>query len=407
MSSQQLKPTKPSPPKPISAWKLSKVVKKEVFLDGSIATSGPQKDRLLERMRESRNYLQNSALMMKILSAVFALAVYSMVIVSITSVGYGVIQNIIFSLSVSISMAIVFQFMFVFTYGMIGLIGFFSSSAFQYLFTLPISKKKIRVTAYLTYFRLIDWQIVAIFLGLPIAVGTGIGLITGSWGIVIFTVLISTIISFVNVIFLFSLMLSVSLFLAKKLYKPTGGSKGRSALQLIVSLLYAVVSLGASLAITYLVELVSTPFAIGNHGSLINLLLNFFLYPFGLTYLQSIVIIGPLLGWYYIPIQNFVVAIIGFMLTIGVTYLIFRRSMRILNSLTKQEVYDANQQASEDVVVSVEIKKPIHAIFKKDITYVFRNFQTTLYFLFPILMPLVILLQVFISPSTMDAESFY
>ncbi len=51
-------------------------------------------------------------------------------------------------------------------------------------------------------------------------------------------------------------MLTVSLYIAKKLYKPTGGSKIQTALQLIVSLLYAIVSIGAGLAITYLVEIV-------------------------------------------------------------------------------------------------------------------------------------------------------
>ena len=222
-------------PIPLSAWKLSRIVHREVFLDGSIATSGPGKDRLLERIRESRNYLQSSAIIMKVLSAVFALAIYAMTILGMVNSFLPGIQNAIFSLSASTSIVFVFQFMFVFTYGMIGLIGFFSSSAFKYLNTLPISKKKIQTTAYLTYFRLINWQMVSIFIGLPIASGFGMWLLPNlgpgiiiTWVDITLNVLISIAASFVNVIFIFSLMLTVSLYIAKKLYKPTGGSSHRS-----------------------------------------------------------------------------------------------------------------------------------------------------------------------------------
>ncbi len=196
---------------PLSAWKLSKIVHREVFLDGSIATSGPGKDRLLERIRESRNYLQSSAIMMKVLSAVFALAIYAMTILGMINAYLPGIDNAIFSVSTSTSIVFVFQFMFVFTYGMIGLVGFFSSSAFKFLHTLPISKKKIQATAYLTYFRLINWQIVSIFIGLPIASGIGMYLLPKlgipviiTWFDMTLNVLITIIVSFVNVIFLFS-----------------------------------------------------------------------------------------------------------------------------------------------------------------------------------------------------------
>ena len=391
---------------PLNAWKLSKVVHREVFLDGSIATSGPGKDRLLEKIRESRNYLQSSAIIMKVLSAVFALAIYAMTILGMVNAYLPGIHNEIFSLSASTAIVFVFQFMFVFTYGMIGLIGFFSSSAFKYLHTLPISKKKIQATAYFTYFRLINWQMVSIFLGLPIASGLGMYIlpiafqdlgifITVSWLDISLSVLCSLVISFVNIIFLFSLMLTVSLYIAKKLYKPTGGSKIQTILQLIVSLLYAIVSLGAGLAVTYLVDLVQGGFIIGPQGGLINIILNFTIYPFGLTHLYSIFHIGILRGWAIIPIANIWIAIGGFILTIGVTYLLFRRSMKILSSLTKEEIHTGKHNTKIDVILKLEVYEPIKAIYKKDMSYIFRNFSSTLYFIFPILMPLVLLIQVF------------
>ncbi|MBN2157163.1 MAG: hypothetical protein JW776_14050 [Candidatus Lokiarchaeota archaeon] len=405
MSSQQSQ-TYQSRVKP-NPWKLSKILHREVFLDGSIATSGPQKDRLLERIRNSKSYLQTSALMMKIFSAIFALAIYILAFVGMSNVNPGSVENTIFSLSATIAMVFVFQFMFVFTYGLIGLIGFFSSSAFKYLRTLPISQKKVQATVYLTFFRLIDWQIISIFIGFPLLSGVVIWMTTKSWLKILLTVTISSIVSFVNVIFLFSLMLSISLYISRKLYRPTGTTKAQTILQIIVTLLYAIVSLGAGLAITYLLEIIERGFVIGPNGSLINLLLNFILYPFGLTYLHAILTTGVLIGWNYISVQSILIPIVGFLLTTGFTYLIYRRSMGILSSLTKDEVYSSKRISSKDFVIKLDVLSPFKAIYKKDITYIFRNFSATLYFIFPILMPLVLLIQIFGTPSTQIYFDFF
>jgi len=394
-------------PKILNAWELSKTVHKEVFLDGSIATSGPQKDRTIERLRENKNYLQTAAIMTKLVSSVLSLTMYSLILAGMANIGSGSLENIIFSLAANYSMVFVFQFMLVFTYGLIGLIGFFSSSAFKYLQTLPISKKKIQITAWLTYFRLINWQIVSIFIGLPIVTGIGMGLSGRSWIEIVGLVISSSIISFVNVIFLFSLMLLITLYLSKKIYKPTGASKAQTTLQIIITLLYAIVSLGAGLAITYLIELVQTPFNIGDQGQLINLIINFFLYPFGLTYFQAVLIIGSIVGWNLVPIQSILVPIVAFILVVGLTYFIFRRCMWILNSLTKEEIYTSKQAAPKDVVIQLELAKPFRAIYKKDMRYIFRNFQSTLYFIFPILMPLVLLIQIFGIPATGSYDAFF
>lgn len=116
---------------PLSAWQLSKTLHREVFLEGSIATSGPQMDRLKEKIRDNRNYLYSTALMMKIISSIFALFVYILTIFSMDSIDTSSVDQSIFSLSASNAMVLVFQFMFVFTYGLISLIGFFFIIRFQ------------------------------------------------------------------------------------------------------------------------------------------------------------------------------------------------------------------------------------------------------------------------------------
>jgi len=144
-----------SEPVLLTAWKLSKTVHKEVFLEGSIATSGPQKDRVIERLSDNKNYLHTASIMTKLVASILSLAMYSLILAGMANIGTDSLQNTVFSLAANYSMVFVFQFMLVFTYGLIGLIGFFSSSAFKYLHTLPISRKKIQITAWLTYFRLL------------------------------------------------------------------------------------------------------------------------------------------------------------------------------------------------------------------------------------------------------------
>jgi hypothetical protein len=282
--------------------------------------------------------------------------------------------------------------MFIFVYGLIGLIGFFSSSAFKYLHTLPITKKKIQVIAYLTYFRLINWQLGAIFIGFPVASGIGAFISGTTLPNLIILVGISTILSFVNIIFLFSLMLTVSLFIAKKVYKPTSSSKLQTVMQIFVSLMYAVVSLGASLAIYYMVPAIQSGIFQIN-SDLFSIYSNFILYPFGLTHLHSILMIGFIKGWNFIPPITIWISVVAFMLLASITYLLFRRSLRILSMLVKEETYASKRKSTEEIKINLDISKPIPAIFKKDMKFIFRNFSSTLYFLFPILMPLVILLQ--------------
>ncbi len=389
---------------PLNAWKLSKVLHREVFLEGSIATSGSGLDRLKERIRDNQRYLYSTAVMMKVISSIFALFVYTLTVSSMEAIDPSSIESSIFDISFSNAMVLVFQFMFIFTYGLISLIGFFSSSAFKYLHTLPIPRKKIKLTAYLTYFRLINWQLVTMLIGLPVASGLGIFVFGGTWIEIVLFVLVSAVISFVNVVFLFSLMISVSLYIAKKVYKPTGGSKFRTVLQILVTLMYSIVSLGASLAISLLFPVVQAGFDVNSQT--VNIITNLVIYPFGLTHLYSIFLMGLTVGWHLIPTLYIWVAVAGFLLVTGAAYLLFRRSMKILSSLVKEEVYESKQKSPEEVTIKLDLHKPTKAIFKKDVTFIFRNFSSTLQFIFPILMPLVLLIQIFMISGGGYAEFF-
>ncbi len=123
------------------------------------------------------------------------------------------------------------------------------------------------------------------------------------------------------------------------------------------------------------------------------------LYPFGLTHFHSILMIGILRGWAIIPVANIWIAIVSFILTCGLTYLLFRRSMKILSSLAQEEVHVSKHQDPKEIAINLEFNTPIKAIYKKDMAYIFRNFSSTLYFIFPILMPLILLIQIFAADS--------
>lgn len=376
----------------LQLYRVSKYVYNEAFLEGSLAMQ--QKDRFIERMKKNSRSLKTSAELVKIASAVLIIFLSIMRTLPYKSIMLGLQQltslsslqfnNYLITLSMGFAFILVFELLFLFTYGMTGMLGFFNGKAFSWLEVLPFRRREISIVTFFTFFRALNYQFISILFGLPIGVAITIGFNIHS----ILPILISFGISFLALVFFMGFMIIVSNFLANKIFNLSGTSKWRSVIRILVILGYVLVAGSASAIIQlssfYAVKMI----AAGQSTSIINTILSFVIFPFSLSNLLSLS---------FIPINssnimNIYPILIGFAFSILIIVLIFRKGINTLQKLTKESEVNV-----EKVKVSIEsikiIKKyPITAMFKKDISYIFRNVSVTMFFLMPIIIPTVVLL---------------
>ena len=372
-------------------YQFSKVVYGETYIDGALMSSGNQKEKFLQKIEKNSKYAKRNAAMTKSMSCFFIIIMDIFNLLTFHQISKIIplidMQNFdwyIFSFSMSLNMLVFIQMIFLITLSMPSLMGLFADgNAFKWLETFPFSRNEISKIVLFTFFRSMNIQIIVIFFGLPIIATIAVFLFGLSAMIILSTLLIS----FLNLLFTLGILIIVSNYMSKKVFSNENISKKESIIKMVFMVGYLGTYVGMSMLISQVPGWIIDLFAMNPDTdlSLINGLLSFIPFPFGMSYFLGLSMIPINL----IPFEDAWMMILGFIFSIIITFLLFKKAFRVLSKVSQDDRTSSTGELIEITEISFSIKNPKKAIIVKDLKVITRDFGLIMYLIFPIFIPLM------------------
>lgn len=371
-------------------FRISNVVYKESFLEGYLASQGPQRDSFIKKIKKNKNTLRNNVVGMKIISSFYMLLLNIMMVETILQFQFQIstinasnFNSSLFALASTCSLMFGMQLIFMYTFGMTSMVGFFDGKAFKMLF-LHMNNKDVKKIALLTFLRTVDIQIFTILFGLPIITL----ILTGS----ILAALVAVFINILHLMFCISVIIIISNFMSKRVFSNTGTSKSKTIIRVVIMILYLFAVMSFSLILNLINDYVASLFTQSNSqifGPGLTGILSFILYPFSLTYFFALSLFPP----NRIFIQYSWPVFVGIIVATIAIFLLFKKAFKILQNVSKEQEFGTERKSGAEFKPIIITKvKPITAIFRKDIKYIVRNFSVFMYLLLPLIMPIFIII---------------
>ncbi|MGV9171625.1 MAG: hypothetical protein ACOC35_03510 [Promethearchaeia archaeon] len=374
----------------ISLFHIAKFISREINLKNALETSGANKAKLLEKYEKNEKSIRNQTLVTKIVLSVYfgILAIIPLYLFFQISGLYN--QNAISTDAVLLSFSLIFaiyfgiQFVYFLIIGMpvIGIM--MEGGSFRYLETLPISEERLRKLAFFTIFKNYDAPFIVMFLAFPVL------MFILSLNPVILLVCLG--VSFMNVLITFSLLVLAGEKMQRLMKKFEEGSKKATFFRLLTMLSYIFASFTVVFLIQWVLSSLGTLtifFANLESSALLNYLFSLIPYPFAPGYLLS----NFFLNIEYSPVL-IITTSIGIFLFILATVEVTLSTIESLKSITSEETLTSIQKVSKEKVIppkriEMETNSPIMAFIKKDLSIASKDLQTLMFFIIPIVIPLV------------------
>ncbi len=365
-------------------YSLSKYTCYENLLEGQIASAGAHQAKLIEKFKKNKNYIKHQFLALKcafaflfIFLPILPLVTYFQIQDSVDSGIYSM-NSIVFvsSLVFMIFSGMITLYMLMF--GLISTSSFMSGNAFKWLQTLPFSKKSLKKIGFMTIFRTLDLPLIILITGFPII------MLIVSQDIIIF--LISVVISIVNVMFSFSMLVIIGEKMSYIFSESKAQSKRANLVRLITMLGYFLIMFGTSFIFSWGINAVEGLF-------------NIFTTTEPSFLLIVIISIIPFLGApaFLISLTNIqfqadpiliLTTLTGFALSIVLTWVLFKTAQNALRSAISTEI-KIEKVKKRDVQFEMKAISPIKAYLRKDIVSSTRDLQSFMFIFFPIFYPLI------------------
>ncbi|MFX0025995.1 MAG: CPBP family intramembrane glutamic endopeptidase [Candidatus Hermodarchaeota archaeon] len=373
-------------------YSLAKYPNLEILMDSQLASAGANQAKLLERYKKNKKAIKRQLIALKV--------VYGFIFVFIPffSVwGYLVIlggysssspiETLLLTNSFVFGIFFLISILYVLLMGLFSTSAFMSGNAFKWLHTLPLSKKDLKKLGYVTIFRNLDIALIALILGFPI------GLLIMTQNFWLF--LISLISSALNAVFAFSILVILSEKMAKIFSESSGSSKKANFLRILTMGGFFLVAFGTSFLLSWSLNLIEDFFIIfptNESASLLNRILSYIPFPFGMTYLIAFVANPGL-----IPVDLILTSMVGFVLFIGLTFLLYKVAIQQVKSVTATEI-ELTEKRKKKVIrekeVAVEIKtiSTVKSFIRKDLISTTRDYQSFIFLIMPIIYPIILIL---------------
>jgi membrane protease YdiL (CAAX protease family) len=370
--------------KGLSTYAIAKRVCHEVLIEGQIASSGAHQARLIEKFKKDTNYIKHQFLVLKF---VFAFLFAFLPIVPLFTYfgieeSFGSLSSNSISLISSLTFGIYFSItiLYMLMFGMVSTSSFMSGNAFNWLRTLPFSKKDIRKIGLMSLFRNIDIPLIVLIAGLPIT------MLIGTQNILIF--IVSLFISIVNVVFNFSLLVIIGEKLSFLFSESKGKSKKVNLIRIITMIGYFTIAFGSGIIFSFGISFIDTileGFKTTDPPFMINIILSLIPFPFAPAYFVSLST-NPL----QVSPELLLSTLIGLALFILLTLILLRSASRALRTTISAEI---KIETVEQKIVEVEVKptSPIKAYIRKDLISSTRDLQSFMFIFFPIFYPLIMI----------------
>ena len=365
-------------------YSLSKYTCYEILMEGQIASAGAHQAKLIEKFKKKKNYIKHQFLALKcafaflfIFLPILPLVTYFQIQDSVDSGIYSM-NSIVFvsSLVFMIFSGMITLYMLMF--GLISTSSFMSGNAFKWLQTLPFSKKSLKKIGFMTIFRTLDLPLIILITGFPII------MLIVSQDIIIF--LISVVISIVNVMFSFSMLVIIGEKMSYIFSESKAQSKRANLVRLITMLGYFLIMFGTSFIFSWGINAVEGLF-------------NIFTTTEPSFLLIVIISIIPFLGApaFLMSLTNIqfqadpiliLTTLTGFALSIVLTWVLFKTAQNALRSALSTEI-KIEKVKKKDVQFEMKAISPIKAYLRKDIVSSTRDLQSFMFIFFPIFYPLI------------------
>jgi len=373
--------------KKLKYYRLAKYPTYEILMDGQLASAGAHQARLIEKFKKNKKYIKNQFLALKFIFAflllfipILPLATYLEILGHLGDGTY-TINTILFMSSFIFGIYFAMTFLYMILFGMISTSSFMSGNSFKWLQTLPFSKKDLKKIGLMTLFRNFDVPLIILVLGFPII------MLIGTQNFLIF--ISSLLVSFLNVVFSFSLLIILGEKLSYLFSESKDKSKKVNIVRIVTMLGYFIIAFGSGLVMSWGFSSIDTfleIFATNEPSITINIILSLILFPFTLGYFLSLSIKPN-----QVPLGILLSTLIGFALFILVTWALFRTARRALRSTISTEIKVEKVEKKE---VQVEIKplSAIRAYVRKDLVSSTRDMQSFMFIFFPIFYPIILVL---------------
>lgn len=371
-------------------YRLAKYPTYEILMDGQLASAGAHQARLIEKFKKNKKYIKNQFLALKFIFALLLLFIPLLPLVTYLEIlGYPkevdyTINTILFMTSFIFGIYFAMTFLYMILFGMVSTSSFMSGNSFKWLQTLPFSKKDLKKIGLMTLFRNLDIPLIILVLGFPII------MLIGTQNFLIF--ISSLLVSFLNVVFNFSLLIILGEKLSFLFSESKDKSKRVNIVRMVTMLGYFIIAFGSGFVMSWGFQLIDTfleIFTTSEPSITINIILSLILFPFTPAYFLSLSIKPN-----QVPLEILFSTLIGFALFILITWALFRTARGALQSTisTEIKVEEVKKKEIEEVQVEIKSSSTIRAYVRKDLISSTRDIQSFMFIFFPIFYPLILVL---------------
>jgi len=387
--------------KEMGLYKLAKYTNLEIVMEAQVQSSGANQARVLEKYKKNKGSIKQQAFAMKVVFAMMLLFVAILPVSTYFQVRSILSDPLVIPDSVLIPGSILFgsfnlmQLLYLIMLGMFAIGAMMSGDTFRWYETLPLSKKRLRKLGFMTVFRNLDVGLITMMLAFPI--------IIFAISLNILLALVALVISVINVMFSFSILVLIAGKISRVLKISEAGSRKATLIRLFTMSSYFVVILSASLFLQWIITSAGDFFNLMgflDFPLIINIIMSLIPYPFSSGYLITMAMepssFSPIL-W--------VSALVGVGLSILLTYFTYTRALRAMRTVTSSASLDAKQSSASKIIskkpikVLIEPRSPIKAYIRKDLSSATRDIQTFMFIIMPLVLPFITLIPLLMTPT--------
>ena len=393
--------------KEMGLYKLAKYTNLEIVMEAQVQSSGANQARILEKYKKNKSSIKQQAVAMKVVFAVMLLFVAVLPITTYFQVKTMLSNPSVNPDSVLIPGSILFgffnlmQLLYLIMLGMFAIGAMMSGDTFRWYETLPLSKKRLRKLGFMTVFRNLDVGLITMILAFPIIIFV--------ISLNILLALVALMISVINVMFSFSILVLIAGKISRILKVSEAGSRKATLIRIFTMLSYMIVVFSASFFLQWIITSVEAFFGLMMSLGLpliVSIIMSLIPFLFSSGYLM----IMSMEPSSFTPIL-WVSALVGIGLSILIAYFTYRKALRAMRTVTSSASLEAKQSSSskkspeKPIVVLIEPRTPIKAYIRKDLSTTTRDVQTFMFMLMPLVLPFMVLIPLLMT-STGLMESF-
>ncbi|TFF87389.1 MAG: hypothetical protein EU548_10370, partial [Promethearchaeota archaeon] len=391
--------------KKLKLYKLAKYTNLEIVMEAQIQSTGANQAKLMERFKKNKKSVRHQVLALKVVYAImlFFTAVVPLVgyfqIIDGLNFGIYSIETIIFGGTFIFGIFFTIQLLYLLLLGMLNISAMMTGEAFKWYETLPLSKKRLQKLGLVTVIRNLDAAIITVIVSFPI--------LTAIFTQNILLVIISCVVSVINVIFGISVLVLVAERISRIFRVEQVSSKKATIIRIFTTLSYFIVAFSGSLLVQWAINAIQDIFIAFEASSIpeiINLILGFIPFPFASGNLL-ILFIDPS----QFPIELWIPRLIGLTILIFLTWFLYKKAIKSMRNVTISSSIEKKTKVErkklEDIIVDVSTKTPIQAYRRKDLSTASRDMQTLMFLILPLILPLVYSV-ILVAALGSEAETF-